>query len=173
MFLSLNVRLLRLKYDGISMMSCVTTDTGSLVFDGDRLRLEVLIKGLLPQILAESGHLEAAKRCRHVRLVVRIDEHGSGLDFLRKSERPTDILGEDSRGQTEFGVVRPRDHLIDILGAEFGNHHHWTKGLLPSNVHVIPDVREYCRFEVPAGTIQPFAAVNQFGTLLDPLLHEL
>lgn len=145
----------------------------SLVLDGDRFCFQILIKRLLTQILSESRHLEAAEGNRYVRLVVRVDEHSASVDLLRESKCPADILGEDTRGQTELGVVRPRDHLVDVLRAEFGDHHDGSERLFLGYVHIILDVCKHGRLEVPAGTIQSLATVNQRGTFLDPDLHKL
>ena len=54
----------------------------SVVFDDDALGLEVLVQSLFAEILPEPRLLEPAERGRHVRLVVRVDEAGAGLDLL-------------------------------------------------------------------------------------------
>jgi hypothetical protein len=56
---------------------------GLLVFNNDAFSFEIFIESFFAQIFPESRLLEPAERGRHIRLVVGVDEAGSGMDFLR------------------------------------------------------------------------------------------
>jgi len=91
--------------------------------EGDGLGLEVLVERLPAKVLAEPGPLEPAKGGRHVRLVVHIDEAGSGLDVLGDVERLVDVLREHARRQTVLCVVRPGNDALHVPGVELGHDH--------------------------------------------------
>ena len=95
------------------------------------------------------------------------------------------ILGEDSRGETVLGVVRPLDHPLHVAGVELGvahdcekcgngddededgdvddddhlgDAHDGAEALLLGEEHVVLHVAEDGRLHEQAGTVQPLAS---------------
>lgn len=71
-------------------------------------------QGSVTQVFAKSRLLESAKRCSHISLVVRVDEHSACLQFVTDIQGLVDILGEDTRGQAKFCGIGPRQHRIHV-----------------------------------------------------------
>ena len=116
---------------------------------------------------------------------LHIDEASSGVEVFTDIEGLVHILGEDSRGETVLGVVRPLDHPLHVAGVELGvahdcqecgdgddededgdvedddhlgDAHDGAEALLLGEEHVVLHVAEDGRLHEQAGTVQPLAS---------------
>ena len=116
---------------------------------------------------------------------LHIDEASSGVEVFTDIEGLVHILGEDSRGETVLGVVRPLDHPLHVPGVELGvahyreefvdgddededgdgddddhlgDAHDGAEALLLGEEHVVLHVAEDGRLHEQAGTVQPLAS---------------
>src|ERR1700742_3202291 len=83
--------------------------------DPDRLYIQMLIDVLLPAFTAIAAHLVAAKRHRRVRRLIAVDPDRSSPDAARKSVGLANIARPDSGAEPEMSLVRPFDHLLDVI----------------------------------------------------------
>lgn len=117
----------------------------------------------LTQVFSEARLLEAAEGRRHVRLVVRVDEHGSRVQEVGDVHRFVDVTCEDAGSETVLGAVGAAQdslHVTTIMSAhmplslrtsraaassplaELADHHDGSERLLVRDEHVVRDVSE-------------------------------
>ena len=109
---------------------------------------------------------------------LHIDKASSGVEVFTDIEGLVHILGEDSRGETVLGVVRPLDHPLHVAGVELGvahdreecgdgdvddddhlrDAHDGAEALLLGEEHVVLHVAEDGRLHEQPGAVQPLAS---------------
>ena len=67
----------------------------------------------------------------------------AGVDFLGESHSPVHILGKDTGGQSEPGIVGHGDSLVNVVKGTHG--YRRPEQLLSGNTHIRLYVGHYCR----------------------------
>lgn len=86
----------------------------SSVFHRNTFGLQVFVERFLAQVLTETTLLESPKWGCDVRLVVRVDEHSTSLDFFGKPQCLGNVFGENARCQSKFGGVGSLKNTIKV-----------------------------------------------------------
>src|ERR1044071_9688155 len=83
--------------------------------DHNRLGVGVMLDRLFAVFFAETALFHAAKRQLVIDDLCRVDPGVPNFDSLRASHGPVDVACPDRRTQTEDGIIRLLDGLLEIL----------------------------------------------------------
>ena len=114
---------------------------------------------------------EAAERGARVDDVVAVDPDRARLYFAGEEVGLVDVLRPDRGGEAVVGVIRPRDHFVDVLEGQHA--HDGAKDFVFRDRHVVADVIEDRGLDEEAAVAVLHAAGDEFRALLLPELAVL
>src|SRR2546428_290826 len=114
----------------------------------DRLRLQIPVERLAPQIASEAGCLEPAERGARIVEVVAVDPDRARANRPRGAVRLLDVPGPDPGGEAVHRLIGEAHAVVEVVERQHGEHR--PKDLLAGNGHLGLDAVEHRRLDVVA-----------------------